>query len=93
MNEVTSAPKNNSLNLTVHDAVRRKFTTALGARYKVQQGEHGEKRNERERDSHRVGLFDPNVEEHLGDEGNGACDEGEQPWAPVVVLWFCFFMC
>jgi hypothetical protein len=65
------------LNLTVHDAVRREFTTALGARYKVQQGEHGENRNERERDSHRVGLFDPNVEEHLRDEGNGACDEGE----------------
>ena len=59
--------------------MRRKFTPALGARYKVQQGEHGEQRNEREGDSHRIGLFKPNVEEHLGDEGNSACDEAEQP--------------
>lgn len=35
-------PQNDSLNLTVHNAVRRKFTPVLGARYKVQQGEHGE---------------------------------------------------
>jgi len=66
---------------TVNDAVggRLIITTASGERYKVQQGEHGEERNEREGDSHGVGLFEPDVEEHLGDEGNGACDEGEQP--------------
>jgi hypothetical protein len=38
-------------------------TAALGARYKVQQGQHGKKRNERERDSYRIGFFEPDVDE------------------------------
>jgi hypothetical protein len=38
-------------------------TAALGARYKVQQGQHGKKRNERERYSYRIGLFKPDVDE------------------------------
>jgi hypothetical protein len=54
-------------------------TAALGARYKVQQGKHGKKRNERERDSDRIGFFEPDIEEQLCDQRNGACDEGEQP--------------
>jgi hypothetical protein len=38
-------------------------TAALGARYKVQQGQYGKKRNERERDSYRIGFFEPDVDE------------------------------
>lgn len=42
---------------------------ALGARerYEVQQGQHGKKRNERERYSDRIGFFEPDVEEQLCD--------------------------
>ncbi len=63
----------------VNDAIFVTGTAASGARYKVQQGQHGEKRDERERDSHRIGFFEPDVEEQLCDQRNGACDEGEQP--------------
>ena len=42
---------------------------ALGARerYEVQQWQYGEKRNERERYSDRVGFFQPDEEEYLCD--------------------------
>ena len=38
-------------------------TVALEARRKVQQGQYGEKRNERERYPDGVGFFEPDVEE------------------------------
>ena len=56
------------------------LVTALGMRDKVQQWQHGEYRHECKGDSHRIGLYEPNVQKHLGDQRNGAQNEGEEPY-------------
>jgi hypothetical protein len=55
------------------------LVAGLGTRYEVQQGQHGEQRDERKGDPHGIGLFHPNVQKYLGDQRNGARNEGEQP--------------
>lgn len=56
------------------------LVTGLGTRNEVQQRQHREYRDEREGDPYRVGLCEPDVQKDLGDQTDGAHDEGEQPY-------------